>query len=134
MNLDHRVIAVMGGEVKKVHCLTCSSDHKYYPPKGTRTAEPTIKPTKVSPTGRSSPVVGNKTTAKAFSEWSTFMKEMPPDADPRPYRITDFYEASEFIEHPSFGTGRVLQVLGREKIEVVFKDGRKVLIFNKKRG
>jgi hypothetical protein len=59
------------------------------------------------------------------------MKEMPPDAEPRPYKLTDVYAVGEFIEHPALGVGRVLDIVGRQKIQVVFRDGRKVLICNK---
>jgi len=59
------------------------------------------------------------------------MKEMPPDAEPRPYRLSDAYEVGEFIEHSALGVGRVLDIVGRQKIQVAFRDGRKVLICNK---
>jgi hypothetical protein len=78
-------------------------------------------------TGRSR----DKSASRASSEWNTVMKEMPPEVSPRPYRISDSYGDAEFIEHPVFGTGRVLQVLGSQRIQVIFRDGRKVLVCNK---
>ena len=33
MNLNHRVIAVVGNNIQRVVCLTCGSQHKFYPPK-----------------------------------------------------------------------------------------------------
>ena len=33
MNLNHRVIAVVGNSIQRVVCLTCGSQHKFYPPK-----------------------------------------------------------------------------------------------------
>jgi hypothetical protein len=62
------------------------------------------------------------------------MNEMPEGTAPREYRIFDAYDAAEYLEHPVFGTGRVLGVVGRERIEVAFKEGRKILICNKRGG
>ncbi len=127
MNLEHRVIACVGSEVKRVHCLTCGSDHKYYPPRIKGHAERPAKTVRVPSSGRS-----GRTVARAHGEWSTFMREMPEGTIPRQYRISDQYDAAEYLEHPVFGTGRVLEILGRERIEVAFKEGRKVLICNKR--
>jgi hypothetical protein len=61
----------------------------------------------------------------------TFMQQMPDGVVPRPYRITESYKSSEYIEHAEFGTGRVVDVLGAQRIEVIFKDGRKVMVCNR---
>jgi hypothetical protein len=130
MNLNHRVVAVVGNSVERVQCLTCGGDHKYYPPKHARKNEPEKRHLKIVPTEKGRKLV-DKAAAKAQSEWTTFMKEMPPDYSPRPYSISDAYKPSEFIEHPTFGIGRVLDLVGAEKMQVIFKDGRKILICNK---
>jgi hypothetical protein len=70
--------------------------------------------------------------ARAASEWATMMKDMPADAIPRAYKVSDSYSPSEYIEHAVFGVGRVLEVVGAERIQVIFKDGRKILICNKR--
>ncbi len=131
MNLNHRVIAMVRGEVQKVHCLTCGGDHKYYPPK----KNPSEKKQEREPSSPKSAARDRKkpdrAAAKAESEWSTFMKEMSPDVRPRSYRISESYARAEYIEHPIFGIGRVLDILGVEKVEVIFKEGRKILICNK---
>ncbi len=136
MNLNHRVIAVVGRSIQRVHCLTCGGDHKYYPPKYEKGAEKEKRTVRVS---SSAGEKGRKPTSlraadKALGEWTTFMKDMPEGLVPRAYKITDSYRASEFIEHPTFGTGRVVDILGAERIEVAFKDGRKVLVCNRGQG
>lgn len=136
MNLNHRIIAVVGRSIQRVHCLTCGGDHKYYPPKYEKSADGEKRTVRVS---ASSGEKGRKTGSiraadKALGEWTTFMKDMPPETIPRTYRISESYGPSEFIEHPKFGTGRVVDILGSERIEVVFKDGRKVLVCNRGRG
>ena len=60
------------------------------------------------------------------------MREMSETTIPRPYQVSASYQSGEFIMHPVFGAGRVLDVLGSERIQVIFKEGRKVLICNKR--
>ncbi len=131
MNLNHRVIAVVRGAVQKVHCLTCGGDHKYYPPKknpAEKKQEREPSPSKPAARDRKKP---DRAAAKAESEWSTFMKEIDADTKTRPYRVSEAYGRAEYIEHPTFGIGRVLDIVGVEKVEVIFKEGRKILICNR---
>jgi hypothetical protein len=133
-NLNHRVVAVLGTNIQKVQCLTCGSEHKFYPQKE---EGPKVKSVRVkeSAKGRSRPKESkdsaSKSAAKAESEWTTFMSERDPDSTPRPYATSASYSRAEYINHPVFGIGRVLHIVGIEKIEVIFKEGRKILIFNR---
>lgn len=128
MNLNHRVIAVVGSEVKRVHCLTCGGDHQYYPPKEAASEKPSEKRPK---TPRPGPAP--RSSGRASGEWSRIMKEMPPDTTPRPYAVSEAYQPTEYIVHAVFGPGRVLEILGSERIEVIFQEGRKVLICNRRK-
>jgi hypothetical protein len=130
MNLNHRVVAVVGNTVERVHCLTCGGDHKYYPPKYARKSEPEKRHLRAAPSEKGRKLV-DKVAAKAHSEWTTFMKDMPTDYSPRSYCVSASYKPGEFIEHPTFGTGKVLELVGAEKMQAIFKDGRKILICNK---
>lgn len=134
MNLNHRVIAVVGNTIQRVQCLTCGGDHKYYPPKHSRSATAEKRVVKGVETARSqnSRKLVQKAGGKALGEWTTIMKEMPETTIPRPYLASESYESGEFIMHSVFGAGRVLDVLGSERIQVIFKEGRKVLICNKR--
>lgn len=132
MDLNHRVIAVVGTNIKRVQCLTCGSDHNYHPPKTHDPEEKEAKSRRSQGPERTRGKV-DRAASKARGEWTTFMKEMPPDSAPRPYRMSESYKAGEFITHPTFGTGRVLEIAGVEKIEVVFEEGRKVLLANRKK-
>ncbi len=132
MNLNHRVIAVVGSEVRRVHCLTCNGDHNYYPPKHQKA------PRKEKTPGRSAApqpgsTVGSKvvSAARALSEWTTVINKMPPDMVPRGYKASEVFASGEFIEHPIFGVGKILGMAASDKIEVIFQTGRKVLICGK---
>jgi hypothetical protein len=130
MNLNHRVIAVIGPEVQRVHCLTCGGDHKYYPPKCPKARDTEKRSVRV-PSAEKSRKPAEKISTRALSEWTTFMKDLPPEGSPRTYNATDAYSAGEFIEHPLFGVGKVLDIVGAEKMQVVFREGRKILICNR---
>ncbi len=134
-NLNHRIVAVVGRSIQKVQCLTCGGEHKYYPPKGVEAKSRAVKGREAAKSGaatkQSKSAAVNKSAAKAESEWSTFMTEMVPDSAPLPYATSAAYSKGEFIDHPVFGIGRVLNIVGVEKIEVIFKEGRKILIFNR---
>jgi hypothetical protein len=131
MTLNHRVIAVVGSAIQRVQCLTCGGDHKYYPPKGQKEADHQKQERRTSTTEKArKPSV--KSPSRAEGEWATFMKDMTPEIIPRPYKVSETFLAGEYIEHPMFGTGRVIDIVGAEKIQVIFKEGRKVLLFNRK--
>lgn len=131
MNLNHRVVALVGNNIQRVLCLTCGSNHKFYPPKNQ--TPPATEPSDVRrPQSDKSRKPANRAANKALGEWTTFMKDMPPGTMPKPYKTSESYGPSEYVEHPLFGTGRVLEIVGAEKIQVVFREGRKVLICNRR--
>jgi hypothetical protein len=133
MNLNHRVIAVVGSAIQRVHCLTCGGDHKYYPPKRDKDSDSDRQYARgKASTADKSRKAAPKTGARAEGEWNTFMRDMPSDGIARPYKISETYKTGEYLEHSVFGTGRVVEIVGAEKIEVIFKEGRKILLFKRK--
>ncbi len=132
MNLNHRVVAVVGNNIQRVICLTCGSDHKYYPPRNQIPSGEERRRTGGAQPEKSAKSGGGRAANKAYGEWTTFMKDMPVGSTPKPYMVSGSYQPSDYVEHPLFGTGRVLEIVGAEKIQVIFKEGRKVLICNRK--
>ncbi len=135
MNLNHRIIAVVGREVKRVKCLTCNGDHKYHPPKIEKSDEApkrgrSAKSSSVSDDQKSRGAA--RSAASALGEWTAMMKNLPENCTPRKYATAESFTPDEFIEHAVFGVGKVLDIVGQDKMSVIFKDGRKVLIFNRK--
>ena len=49
------------------------------------------------------------------------------------YSAFSGYSVSDFVDHPVFGLGKVIEISGAQKITVVFKEGRKTLVCNKTR-
>ncbi len=129
MVMNHRIIAVVSGRVKKVECLTCHAIHAY---KASPTEKVSGKAPKKSVSSSPRPSRGPVAkAAKAENEWKVFLSELPDDCSPRPYKPTDSYGANEFIDHLTFGIGRVLEITGAERMLVIFKDGRKTLLCNR---
>ncbi len=128
MVLSHRIIAVVGSQVKKVECLTCHAIHAFKQGVGQKVSSTSRN--SASSTGRTLKSATPK-PGKAENEWNSFMAEMPVDIVPRKYGVFESFVVSEFIEHPTFGIGKVLDITGAERMLVIFKDGRKTLIFNR---
>ncbi len=132
MVMNHRIIAVVGSQIKKVECLTCHAIHAYKSEPGAK-ATREMSGRSVADRGKNS--VGRvPRTSRAENEWSVIMTEMQPETQPRSYNITKSYMVAEFIEHPKFGVGRVMEITGAEKMVVIFKDGRKTLLCNRVAG
>ncbi len=132
MDLNHRIIAVVGGTPKRVICLTCNSHHNYHPPKS---GPAEIRKTRVVTTPRAlkAALKSQETPSRSSGEWRTFMKDYDESSPVKPYSVFSDFSISEFVEHPVFGLGKVIDISGAQKITVAFKEGRKTLICNKPR-
>ncbi len=124
MDLLHRIIAVVAGAPKRVECQTCHSPHNYRAPKGaaasaTRGTTAAKKKTKSA--------TGGARATKAINEWESLIAGKSAAAF-RPYSISARFEPTQLIRHKKFGDGYVLEVLADGKINVVFREGQKLLV------
>ena len=51
-------------------------------------------------------------------------------ASARPYSMSDSYEIDDIIDHDKFGMGIVTNVITSKKMEVLFEEGRKCMVYN----
>jgi hypothetical protein len=130
MNLNHRVVALVGSQIQRVQCLTCGGDHKYYPPKYEKQDSSGPKHLRVVSSEKERRTA-QRGPNRSANEWATFMKDLQPGHAPRPYKVSESYASGDFIEHPVFGVGKVLDIVGAEKMQVVFEEGRKILLCNR---
>ncbi|MEO1174613.1 MAG: hypothetical protein AAFX94_21560, partial [Myxococcota bacterium] len=105
---------------KRVQCKTCGSTHNY---KSASDAKASAKRASRSTSPRS-------TTAKA-NDYDTLMTGKDIAGAVR-YRVSEVFEQDAVLDHKKFGLGLVLKVLGDSKIEVIFRDGVKTLIHDRK--
>lgn len=124
---SHTIVALQDGEIKKVECLVCGSTHKFYPPRPP--AAKKAKKTKSS--GKSTKISQEEKAQQAIlTEWRNAVEGVPEN-QLKPYQLSGVYQEEDFISHAKFGKGQVRQVLGPQKMEVIFEDGIRRLIFNK---
>ena len=121
--LGHRVVALVEGTVDKVICSTCKKKHKYRPnppksraKKSTSAADGTTK---------------KRVTRRRTKDPAIIWEETLGDRDlsnQSPYTFEGTYKENELIDHKKFGCGLVMRIMGEGKMEVLFKDGTKVLV------
>lgn len=134
MDLGHRIVAMVGGAPKRVVCLTCNSEHNYRPPKGGQRADASVRVrgSNREPTRSQAPTAGGRAALKArtehqrYEDWASRTLGKAVDAFTR-YSMERTFREGELVMHPKFGEGYVQQVLEGGKVNVMFRDGVKVL-------
>jgi hypothetical protein len=122
--LNHTIIALVDGVVKRVKCNTCGSEHNHRPVKEPKAAVVKgVKPEKVAKAPRAKSV--KAPTVSDEEIWEELIRPLDPDLAV-PYSMEGKFRANSLLAHPTFGIGMVAaSQVG--KIEVVFKAGRKLL-------
>lgn len=98
------------GNVEKVKCLTCGSEHRYRPEK-VKSSRPRAK--KVDP-------------ARNFE----LLTERLKGKKPLRYTMAGLFRTEDIIDHKIFGIGVVISAF-RKQMEVVFSDRLRILVFNR---
>lgn len=130
MDLLHRVVAVLEARPKRVECLTCHSQHNYRKPKGASSSVRMTKPPRAGASAAKAAAPKTKRLGKAAAELlSTWEARVSgkSKSDFTRYSVKQTFAADQLLEHASFGQGYVASVLQDNKINVVFRDGEKVL-------
>jgi hypothetical protein len=128
--LAHTIEAVVGDDIKRVHCNTCKSKHVYRAwepgcaPKVSR-ATSLKSPAKPS-SGRSPKKIGVAGMMRA-SDYELVLRGRNL-AGAKKYSFREQYGAGEVLQHIEFGLGVVTADKGANKIEVLFQLGPKVLV------
>ncbi len=128
--LAHTIEAVVGDDIKRVHCNTCNSKHIY------RACEPGsaakvprsagLKSSRSKGSSRTSKKIGVAGMMRA-SDYELILRGRDLAAAKR-YSFRDQYGAGEVLQHIEFGLGVVTADKGSNKIEVLFQLGPKVLV------
>jgi len=121
--LNHTIVAMVGEKIVRVECSTCHGLHAYHP-------------AKVPKAPSAAKVAGNKAAAPrktktdpeaaARAEWAVLQPDMDP-AQAIPYDMNRAYRLKNLLSHPNFGLGIVQLVIPPNKIDVLFRDGKKRL-------
>nr|WP_320133495.1 hypothetical protein [uncultured Holophaga sp.] len=120
----HRVMSVTDGIPEKLICMACKSVHKFKAERPARTEAAPRAARTPRPGVAASPV---KPSAPSSSQFHQLMIEEQAGSRARAYSIKERWEEGMWMDHPTFGLGRV-QRRNAKKVDVLFKDGLKVMI------
>ena len=117
----HAILSITDGVPEKLICISCKSIHKFR----------TEKPEKTESARRPArPTVASRTVAPRAASPNRFQELMIADqagSVAKPYSVNHRWEEGSWMDHPSFGLGKVQKRLGR-KVDVLFRDGLKTLM------
>ncbi len=110
-NTAHIIVSLADEGPGMVQCTVCNREHKYRPPTAARkpAARRTVDPKEAE-----------------RQEWQELQPTMNT-AKATDYSMDASYKVNALINHPKFGLGVVQRVVGPQKIEVLFEDGRKMM-------
>jgi len=119
LELGHTIVAMVAGAPRRVQCNTCNTQHNF------RTKPPEKKRTKPDslPRKRSS-------RRKDYGEYLSRLSNLDATSA-RQYTTEAGFEKDEIVDHPRFGRGIVASVIQRNKVEIVFRDGPRLLVQNR---
>ncbi len=138
MDLAHTIHAIVAATPARVECNTCHAVHQYKAPKGKTSPVPAgFEMTRASARSPSSSSSSSRRSSQ--EEASSYLQPTSPEeeweylmkhnrATLRNYRMSESYEKGQALMHPSFGIGFVESRTAPQKICVLFRDGRKVLL------
>ena len=117
---NHTIIAMVDSKVAKVQCNICKGRHIYRPEKPVK-----AKPAKKTTTRAASIASAKLAKAEAFFEELLAGRGK---SEALAYSMTDIYKEGDLLDHPTFGLGVVNETVMPNKIEVLFRQGSKLLI------
>lgn len=118
LELGHTIIAVADNLPVRVKCNTCNGEHNYS----------TKKTGKGRPKSTTS-VRKAKTQESAYHDYLARLADYDVSKAQK-YCLNGNFKKNVVIDHHKFGIGIVLTVVQNNKVEILFKDGPKILIQN----
>lgn len=137
LDLNHRIVAMVGDSVKQVECLTCRGVHMYRRPKSAEAAK--APKADVGSRAAKAPAAPRSAAARETAavraeremrdSWERSIAGQPASAF-RPYRVFEVFNTGDLVRHSKFGDGVIARVIDRMKVEVLFQEGSKTLAHN----
>jgi hypothetical protein len=115
----HVVISKYEDEIRRVQCNPCGDVHSYRKPRGD--VEDDVP----------EPIAAKKRAMLKKHSWEEFFAKHS-EKNAKPYEFREKYNENAIVTHPKFGKGFVTEVMSDSKVEVTFKDSRRVLVHNRK--
>lgn len=126
--LNHRIVAMVEGKVVRVECNTCLGVHNYHaPPTAKEAKAPRKAAVSKARTSTAVPRASRRDPAEVErEEWASIQPTFDPEKA-LPYDMNGRYLTKRLILHSVFGLGVVKTVTVPNKMQVLFKDGIKLL-------
>lgn len=118
--LNHTIVAMVGSRVVRVKCNTCGGEHAFHSAKPAEEKQPTERKATSS-----RPAAAPKNVESSHDEWVRALNAAQGAS--LGYDMNAAYRAGDIVDHPSFGKGVVVAAYRPNKMEVLFKDGKKIL-------
>ena len=115
----HVVISKYEDEIRRVQCNPCGDVHSFRKPRGD------VEEDVPEPIAAKKRAMMKKPTFDEF-----FAKHSEKNA--KPYEFREHYHENAIVTHPKFGKGFVSEIVSDSKVEVTFKDAKRVLVHNRK--
>jgi hypothetical protein len=130
--LAHRIVAIVEGRVDTVICQTCHKRHKYrpHPPKASRVKSDLPEGATETREPRPAKEKKPKKTRKAkdlTGKWEELLAKKNV-AQAKVYAMQGVFEQDDVISHAKFGYGLVTAIRAEGKMEVLFREGTKLLV------
>ncbi|HLV22811.1 MAG TPA: hypothetical protein VKZ49_18100 [Polyangiaceae bacterium] len=128
MDLGHRIIAMVGGQPKRVICQTCNSQHNYRAPKSVTgvTKRASGASSSRSSAARPSGPRLTKAESERRMDWEGRIAGQPVQAFTR-YAMDQAFREGQLVTHKKFGEGFVVELLEDNKVSIMFRDGVRTL-------
>lgn len=118
LELGHTIIAVENNLPARVKCNTCNGEHNYSNKKAGKG-----RPKSTTSTRKA------KTQETTYNDYLTRIGDYDVSKAQK-YSLNGNFKKNVVVDHHKFGIGIVLTVVQSNKIEILFKDGPKILIQN----
>jgi Zn ribbon nucleic-acid-binding protein len=115
----HVVISKYEDEIRRVQCNPCGDVHSFRKPRGE--VEDDVP----------EPIAAKKRALLKKMTWDEFFAKHS-EKNGKPYEFREAYSENAIVTHPKFGRGFVSEVMSDSKVEITFKDARRVLVHNRK--
>jgi hypothetical protein len=115
----HVVISKYEDEIRRVQCNPCGDVHSFRKPRGD--VEDDVP----------EPIAAKKRAMLKKHSWEEFFAKHS-EKNAKPYEFRERYSENAIVTHPKFGKGFVTEVMSDSKVEITFKDSRRVLVHNRK--
>ncbi len=126
--LNHRIVAMIEEKVVRVECNTCNGVHNYHAPPAAKAPKvPRAAAAGKARVSTAAPRASKKDPAEIEREEWASLNPTFDLAKALPYDMNGRFPAKRLILHPQFGLGIVKAVIIPNKMQVLFKDGIKLL-------